>query len=105
MSRLRRRPIMRSQSKNKSRKPVFTYLIAILALGLAGWFGIHALGGKHPLASVPIPIKAPENLPDTPAEWRGRIDYHALDGQLAALSQRPEMAGLAVAVVEDGKLS
>lgn len=96
---------MRSQSKNKSRKPVLTTLIAVVALGLAGWFGIHALGGKHPLASVPIPIKAPENLPDTPAEWRGRIDYGALDKQLTALSQRPEMAGLAVAVVEDGKLS
>ena len=95
---------MRSRSRNKSRKPVFTYLVAIVALGLAGWFGIHALGGKHPLASVAIPIKAPENLPDTPAEWRGRIDYRALDRQLAALSQRPEMAGLAVAVVEDGEL-
>ncbi|WP_447750578.1 serine hydrolase domain-containing protein [Sphingopyxis fribergensis] len=96
---------MRSQSKQKSRKPVFSYLVAIVALGLAGWFGIHALGGKHPLASVAIPIKAPANLPDTPAEWRGRIDYPALDRQLTALSQRPEMAGLAVAVVEDGKLS
>ncbi|RYD40613.1 MAG: class A beta-lactamase-related serine hydrolase, partial [Sphingomonadales bacterium] len=95
---------MRSRSKNKFRKRVFTYLIAIIALGLVGWFGIHALGGKHPLASVPIPIKAPENLPDTPAEWRGRIDYRALDRQLTALSQRPEMAGLAVAVVEDGEL-
>ena len=95
---------MRSQSKKKSKKPVFTYLGAIIALGLVGWFGIHALGGKHPLASVAIPIKAPENLPDTPAEWHGRIDYPALDRQLTALSQRPEMAGLAVAVVEDGKL-
>jgi beta-lactamase class C len=96
---------MRSQSKQKSRKPVFSCLIAIVALGLAGWFGVRALGGKHPLASVAIPIKAPANLPDTPAEWRGRIDYVALDRQLTALSQRPEMAGLAVAVVEDGKLS
>ncbi|SEH17905.1 beta-lactamase class C [Sphingopyxis sp. YR583] len=96
---------MRSQFKKKSKKPVFTYLVAIIALGLAGWFGVHALGGKHPLASVAIPIKAPENLPDTPDEWRGRIDYRALDRQLAELSQRPEMAGLAVAVVEDGKLS
>ena len=95
---------MRSQSKQKSRKSAFTYLIAIAALGFAGWFGIHALGGKPPLASIPIPIKGPENLPDTPAEWRGRIDYAALDRQLSALSQRPEMAGLAVAVVEDGEL-
>ncbi|HEY0596448.1 serine hydrolase domain-containing protein [Sphingopyxis sp.] len=96
---------MRSQSKKKSKKPVFSRLIAIVALGLAGWFGVHALGGKHPLASVAIPITGPANLPDTPAEWRGRIDYSALDRQLTALSQRPEMAGLAVAVVEDGKLS
>src|SRR3546814_13584723 len=85
-------------------KRVLTILIAIAALGSAGWFGIYALGGSHPLASAPIPIKAAENLPDTPAEWRGRIDYRALDGQLSALSQRPEMAGLAVAVVEDREL-
>ena len=85
-------------------KRVFTILIAIAALGSAGWFGIHAFGGSEPLASVPIPIKAAENLPDTPAEWRGRIDYPALDRQLTDLSQRPEMAGLAVAVVEDGEL-
>ncbi|MDO9368567.1 MAG: serine hydrolase domain-containing protein [Sphingopyxis sp.] len=85
-------------------KRVFVFLIAVAALGLAGWFGVHAVGGKHPLASIAIPLKAPENLPDTPAEWRGRIDYRALDTQLSALSQRPEMAGLAVAVVEDGEL-
>lgn len=85
-------------------KRVFILLIAVAALGLMGWFGIHAFGGADPLASVPIPIKAPENLPDTPAEWRGRIDYRALDQQLSALAQRPEMAGLAVAVVEDGEL-
>lgn len=83
---------------------ILLVLIAAAALGLTGWFGLHAPGGSHSLASVPIPIKAAENLPDTPAEWRGRIDYRALDGQLSALARRPEMAGLAVAVVEDGKL-
>ncbi|MBJ7500208.1 MAG: serine hydrolase, partial [Sphingopyxis sp.] len=85
-------------------KRFFGFLIAVAALVSAGWLGIHVLGGKHPLASVPIPISAPENLPDTPAEWRGRIDYRTLDRQLADLAQRPEMAGLAVAVVEDGEL-
>ncbi|MBO9697307.1 MAG: beta-lactamase family protein [Sphingopyxis sp.] len=85
-------------------KRVFTILIAVAALGSAGWFGIHALGGSRPLASIPIPLRAPENLPDTPAEWHGRIDYRTLDRQLTGLSQRPEMAGLAVAVVEDGEL-
>jgi beta-lactamase class C len=83
---------------------VFLVLIAVAALGLAGWFGVYALGGKSPLASIEIPIKATENLPDKPAEWRGRIDYRALDKQLTDLSRRPEMAGLAVAVVEDGEL-
>lgn len=83
---------------------VFVFLIAIIALVSAGWFGLRAFGGGHPLVSIAIPIKPPENLPDTPVEWRGRIDYPALDRQLAALAQRPEMAGLAVAVVEDGEL-
>ena len=83
---------------------VVILLIAIVALGFSGWFGIHAIGGNQPLASVPIPIMAPENLPQTPSQWRGRIDYRALDRQLADLALRPEMAGLAVAVVEDGKL-
>ncbi len=83
---------------------VVLILIAVTALGFSGWFGIHAIGGKQPLASVPIPMTAPENLPQTPAQWRGRIDYRALDRQLTDLAQRPEMAGLAVAVVEDGEL-
>src|SRR3546814_8013282 len=85
-------------------KRVLTILIAVAALGSAGWLGLYALGGSEPLASVPIPIKAAENLPDPPAEWRGRIDYPALDRKLADLSQRPEMAGLAGAVGEDGEL-
>lgn len=93
---------MRSPSHNKSALRFILALIAVAALGL-GWFGLRA-SGSQPLASVPIPISAPENLPDTPAEWRGRIDYRALDRQLTALARRPEMAGLAVAVVEDGEL-
>lgn len=95
---------MRSRSNHESKRRAFIGLIAAAVLGLAGWFGFHGVGGSAPLASVPIPVKAAEDLPDTPDEWRGRIDYHALDRQLAALAQRPEMAGLAVAVVEDGKL-
>lgn len=85
-------------------KRVLVFLIAVAALGSAGWFGIHAFGGSRPLASVAIPFQTAEDLPDTPAEWRGRIDYRALDRQLADMAQRPEMAGLAVAVVEDGEL-
>ncbi|MDK2762294.1 MAG: beta-lactamase family protein [Sphingopyxis sp.] len=95
---------MRSQSKPKPIRRALPFLIAAVLLGLAGWFGVRAFSGDHPLATVPIPVPAPENLPDTPDEWRGRIDYRALDQQLTALSQRPEMTGLAVAVVEEGTL-
>lgn len=83
---------------------VLFVFVAVAVLALTGWFGVHALADRHPLVSVAIPIKPPQNLPDTPAEWRGRVDYGALDRQLSDLSQRPEMAGLAVAVVEDGEL-
>lgn len=96
---------MRSPSDHGSVPRVFIILLAVVALGLTGWFGLHAAGVRTPLASVAIPMRGPENLPDTPAKWRGRIDYRALDRQLSDLAQRPEMAGLAVAVVEDGKLS
>ena len=95
---------MISSSEPKPLRRFFLVLIAGAAFGLAGWFGFRAVGGEHILASVPIPMQAEEKLPDTPEEWHGRIDYRALDGQLAALARRPEMAGLAVAVVEDGEL-
>jgi beta-lactamase class C len=75
------------------------------ALGLAGWYGLASISGeKRNIVSAAVAEAAIDNLPDTPKEWRGRIDYRALDQQLAEVSRRPEMAGLAVAVVEDGKL-
>lgn len=95
---------MRSPSDPDSIGRAFLVLIAIVAFGLAGWFGFRAVGSDRILASIPIPMQAAEKLPDTPEEWHGRIDYHTLDRQLSDLSRRPEMAGLAVAVVEDGEL-
>jgi beta-lactamase class C len=81
-------------------------LIAIFVLGLAGYQGARLLGGNQRApAAAAIFHKADDKLPDTPGEWHGRIDYHRLDLQLIELSMRPEMAGLAVAVVEDGRLS
>jgi beta-lactamase class C len=80
-------------------------LIAIAALGLAGAYGYHALSGDEHVPVVPsLSVKANDELPDSPEKWRGRIDYRQLDQQLTALSLRPEMAGLAVAVIEAGKL-
>ncbi len=83
-------------------------LIAFAALAVAGWLAATfwqepaKVGAARP--STVKPLIPDANLPDTPNEWDGRIDYRALDLQLIELSLRPEMAGLAVAVVEDGEL-
>lgn len=45
------------------------------------------------------------SLPAGPAQWRGEIDYQALNLRLTELMTDPSMTGLAVAVVEDGRLS
>lgn len=80
-------------------------LIAIAALGLASWYGLYAVGGEQNIAIGSGKSRQLQNdLPDSPEKWRGRIDYRELDRQLTILSSRPEMAGLAVAVVEAGEL-
>ncbi len=45
------------------------------------------------------------SVPAEPAQWRGEIDYQALNGRLVELMTDPSMTGLAIAVVEDGRLS
>lgn len=80
-------------------------LIAVTLLGLTGIYAMHAAPEDSQVAAVLRKFtKADSNLPDQPNEWRGRIDYVTLDRQFAAMAQRPEMAGLAVAIVEDGEL-
>jgi beta-lactamase class C len=81
-------------------------LVAVGILASASWYGLSALGVDKDISVAFGKSFSPEqDIPDTPDEWRGRIDYTALDRQLMELAARPEMAGLAVAVVEDGKLS
>jgi beta-lactamase class C len=83
-------------------KRIVIALIAIAALGLAGWYGFHTVVGNKSV-SVALGMSG-DGLPDTPEEWRGRVDYRTLDRQLSELAARPEMAGLAVAIVEAGEL-
>lgn len=47
-------------------------------------------------ASIPLPDATP---------WRSAVDYDALDARLNLLMAERDMTGLAVAVVEDGKLA
>lgn len=82
----------------------FKVLIAVAALALAGWFGVHLFARRAGPAFSLTLGEASNNLPDTPAEWQGRIDYRTLDRQFSTLASRPEMAGLAVAIIENGEL-
>lgn len=84
---------------------IFWALLALSIIGLAGWLSFRGLTDEKQMAIISaISGKKEIDLPDMPGEWHGRINYDQLDQQLAALALRPEMAGLAVAVVEDGEL-
>lgn len=79
--------------------------IAVAALGLVSWYGLVAIGRDNDIVVALAKASSGDvDLPDTPEEWRGRVDYARLDRQLSELALRPEMAGLAVAVVEEGVL-
>jgi beta-lactamase class C len=73
--------------------------IAAAVLGLVSWWGYNS-----DIAVRWLSLNTGDGLPASEWEWRGRIDYHILDQQLTQMATRPEMAGLAVAVVEDGEL-
>ena len=84
---------------------IVVILLAIAALFVVAYYGVRTFGAAEQPA--PKAVFAPENsieLPDTAEEWRGQVDYRALDLGLIRLSLRPEMAGLAVAVIEDGEI-
>ena len=81
-------------------------LLGLSALLLVGWYGDQAPVVQQ--AGFPVPtlakLEVPTRLPTDPDDWRGKIDYQRLDRDFATLAARPEMAGLAVAIVENGDL-
>ena len=84
---------------------IIKILIAMTVMVPVLWYSVLIFVAiKPPLVALPVADHVPTDLPDTPEEWRGRIDYRALDLRLIELSLQPEMAGLAVAVVEDGEV-
>ncbi|MFN3620540.1 serine hydrolase domain-containing protein [Sphingorhabdus sp.] len=79
--------------------------IAVTLLGLISCYALQSAPDTNQVAAVLRGFaKADVNLPDQPDEWRGRIDYVKLHQQFSAISQRSEMAGLAIGIVEDGEL-
>tara|TARA_R110000824_G_scaffold209_22_gene1134 strand:- start:7482 stop:8744 length:1263 start_codon:yes stop_codon:yes gene_type:complete len=81
-------------------------LFGLAALLLVGWYGYRTLVEQQSGFPLPVPIEseAENKLPVEPDDWHGKIDYHSLDREFTVLAARPEMAGLAVAIVEKGDL-
>ncbi|MDG2530718.1 serine hydrolase domain-containing protein [Caulobacter endophyticus] len=80
--------------------------VSVVALG-AATFGLSRCT-RQPHAADEKTITAaatPVVLPLKPQDWRGEIDYRALDARIQAMMRDRSMTGLAVAVVEEGRLS
>ena len=72
----------------------------------AGAIWLLARSAPHKPAPGPgVQAQALAKPPTEPADWRGGIDYRALDARLGAMTADRSMEGLAVAVVEKGRLS
>lgn len=78
---------------------------AVLALVAAGGVYMATRGALPPREAVAAPTPPSPPLPSAPGEWCGQIDYPALDARIQGLMADPDMAGLAAAVVENGRLS
>jgi beta-lactamase class C len=80
--------------------------LAIVGLGALGWTVVHR--SRAPKADAPVTAIVPSRpvaLPLAPQDWRGQIDYRALNARIQAMMADKSMQGLAIAVVENGRLS
>ncbi|GAA0464603.1 serine hydrolase domain-containing protein [Parasphingorhabdus litoris] len=81
-------------------------LFGLAALSLVSFYSYRAFVQEpieFPLVETAEAVTE-DRLPTEPEDWQGTINYRDLDQRIAALFVRPEMAGLAVAIVEDGEL-
>ncbi len=84
-----------------------------LKWGVVSVLAVAAVAGVtlsiHPKPSRPMaPLtvgEAAQPVPTAPSDWHGKIDYKGLDRRFDAMMTDPSMTGLAVAVVEDGRLA
>ncbi|MFN3819818.1 serine hydrolase domain-containing protein [Blastomonas sp.] len=68
--------------------------------------GLNVSRGGGVVAGTPaIAAQATLLVPDTPERWQGKVDYAAFDARITRLMRDPEMAGLSVATVENGRLA
>ncbi|OYX00386.1 MAG: serine hydrolase [Caulobacter vibrioides] len=74
-------------------------------LVLAGLIALPFLKRAAPAILPPQLSSVVAPIPENPGDWRGRIDYRAVDARLRAMMTDRSMQGLAVAIVEDGRLA
>src|SRR5205085_7534868 len=87
------------------RRLLLILLIALAAIGLV-YAGLLWVSAPAPTNNVAAPSGVELRVGDNAAETtRTLVDYRRLDERLARLMQDPAMVGLAVAVVEDGRIS
>ena len=90
--------------KHWLRSPVFWTAGGIAAGALL--IGMNVSRGSGVLPGTPaIAAQASVVLPDTPERWQGKVDYVAFDARIQQLMRDPDMVGLSVATVENGRLA
>lgn len=77
-------------------------LLGGVALGIAAWpsHGPSPDGSRWPISA----LAAQPQLPLSPDDWRGKVDYRAFDARIRAMMDDKALTGLAVATVEDGRI-
>lgn len=87
-------------------RAVAAVVVLVAALGAVGLTVSRSLAQKKPDQTALAPATPPPLSPlVAPDAWRGAIDYRALDARIQAMMTDRSMQGLAIAVVEDGRLS
>ncbi|ODU20797.1 MAG: serine hydrolase [Sphingomonas sp. SCN 67-18] len=87
-----------------------------MLLGVAGFYGLAALGVQAAISSF-VPLQPAHASDPTPARVSmdglpvealrapSKIDYQRVDQRLARLAEKPDMVGLAVAIIENGEIA
>ncbi len=90
------------------RSPIFMIVILSVCAAAILWFFLSRLPEEYSQKASLVPAANANTAPvypELPDQWRGRVDYIDFDARIRTLMEDPAMAGLAVAVVEDGRLS
>lgn len=90
--------------KHWLRSPVVWTASGVAATALLVGLNV-SRGGGVVTGNPAIAAQASQLIPDAPERWQGKVDYAAFDARINRLMRDPEMVGLSVATVENGRLA